>query len=353
MDVDFTDEQTMLRDSAARLFDSAPAAKRWPLLARAGFLAIPFDEEIGGMGGGAVEMMVLLEEAGKALAGDPLIGSLVLPAELLRGLPDRELAGEWSAGVASGALRLALAHDEPDASYGSALATTARRDGDRWILVGEKAHVEAGEDADIFIVSAGTPDGLALFRLDPATPGLRLRGVPGWDDRTRTRLSLDDVSVPAASCVAHGTEAERMLARAQDFATAAACAEAVGLMDAALKLTIDYLRTRKQFRVPLASFQVLQHRAVDMLTALEQARSAAMAAASACATGSDDERARVVAQSKVQVNKSARFIGQAAVQAHGGIGLTEEYRLGAYFKRLTMLCQSYGDERYHLRRLAG
>lgn len=365
MNVDLTQEQAMLKESLARRFAAAAglrsltAQERWQAYAEAGLLGMLFSEDVGGLGAGPVETMVFMEEVGRAQVHDPFLSTVVLSGELLRQLPahpqPHPQAQALVEAIVAGHATVAFAHWEaPGRGVGEWVDTQARRVDGGWVLSGEKVLVTDGSGASRIIVSAQTdgPDRLGLFLVDPQDPAVQIDTVPCWDGHASATVRLEQLWVGDDALLGEAGAAWPAIRQAVDMATAAVCAEAVGAMAGAFDLTTDYLRTRRQFKAPLASFQALRHRAVDMLMALDLARSATMAAASACQHGDAHARQFAVARAKVMVNRSARCIGQSAVQLHGAIGLTEEYQLGAYFRRLTVIGQLYGDEHHHLRWLA-
>jgi alkylation response protein AidB-like acyl-CoA dehydrogenase len=259
--------------------------------------------------------------------------------------------------VAAGKLKLAFAHVERHSRYNLAdVSTTARKDGRAYILDGAKSVAIHGDSADrVFITAriAGDQrarDGIGLFLIDPSAPGITRRGYPTQDGQRAAEITLQQVRVTTDDLLTDNAlpPVEHVI----DEAIAALCAEAVGAMQAMQDLTLDYLKTRKQFGRPIGSFQVLQHRSVDMLVAVEQARSMAMFAAMMAAEENPIERRKAISAAKVQIGRSARHVGQEAIQLHGGIGMTNEYAVGHYFKRVTMIDQLYGDADTHLSTLA-
>ncbi len=375
MDFDLTEEQNLLKDSVTRWagdrygsLERIEAARRQPLgfdegtwaqLAELGLLGLPFAEEDGGFGGGPVETMIAVEALGRHLAPEPYLASVVLGGGALRLAGSAAQRAEYVPAIAEGGLRLAFAHGEAQARYDRAdVATTARQVEGGYRLDGAKSVVLAADAAQTLVVSARTAGdrrdeaGISLFLVPADAPGLTLKAYPTQDGGRAADLVLDGVTVPAEALLGAAGAALPVIERVLDEGIAALCAEAVGLMDALHALTVDYLKTRKQFGTAIGSFQVLQHRAVDMLMALEQARSMALYAT--MMAGSDDaaERGPAIAAAKVQINRSARLVGQEAVQLHGGIGMTLEY-LGAHlFRRLTTIEYLFGDTAHHLRRVS-
>jgi len=372
MDFDLSEEQRLLKDSIDRLVDdfygdlekrrryqAEPAgwsAGMWARYAELGLLGLPFAEAEGGFGGGAVETMIVMEAIGRSLVVEPYLATVVLGGGFLRLGGSAAQRQELIPAITGGALRLAFAHWERQARYAlHDVGATARRTAGGWRLEGEKSVVLHGDSAGKLIVSARTgggrsdPSGITLFLVDADAPGVSRRGYPTQDGLRVAELSFAGVEVPAENVIGEVDNALPLIEQVTDTAIAAVCAEAVGAMQALHALTVDYLKTRKQFGVTIGSFQALQHRAVDMMIALEQARSMAMLAAMRANGDHRDERRAAVSGAKVQINRSARFIGQEAVQLHGGIGVTMEYKAGHYFKRLTMVETQFGDTGHHLR----
>lgn len=371
MDFDFTEEQRLLRDSVGKLFASryADFEKRkayaklpegfdravWAEYAEAGLLALPFDEAQGGFGGGPVETMIVMEEIGKALALEPYLAAIVFAGAVLRHGSSAAVRDEVLPALAAGETIVAVAHTERSSRHDlEDVTTTAKRDGDHFILEGEKSVVLGGDTADWLIVSARLAgsrrdrDGIGLFLVDAKAEGVSRRFYPMQDLLRGAEISLASVRVPAARQI--GDLA--VLERARDETIAALCAEAVGAMEALVGLTVDYMKQRKQFGVAISVFQALQHRAVDMYVALEQARSLAIFAALSVADDDAEARGKAMALAKAGVGKALHFVGQQAIQLHGGIAMTMEYKAGHYFKRLTMIDTMFGNADHHRRRLA-
>lgn len=376
MDFDLSDEQRQLKNSVERLLADAYgdlnrrvgyvkepkgyAAALWQQYADLGLLAAPFAEEHGGLGQGLTETMIVAEGLGRALAVDPYLATVVLAGGALRHAGNAALLAELVPAIAAGQLTFALAHQERQSRYDLAdTATTARADGSGgYTLEGEKMVVLAGDSADKLIVAAraagGRTDrsGIGLFLVDAQANGVTRRGYPTQDGMRAADVTLAGVKVGPEAVLAGPERGLEVLERVVNEAIAALAAEAVGAMAGLTELTVDYLRTRKQFGVPIGSFQVLQHRAVDMLTATEQARSMAFYATMMAADPDARERRRAMSAAKVQIGRSARLVGESAIQLHGGIGMTMEYKAGHYFKRLTMIDLAFGDADHHLRELA-
>ena len=370
MDFDLSPEQQQIADNLGRLlkdkysFEARKgyaaqgySADLWRQYADLGLLGAPFSEEDGGYGGGAVEVMLTQEAFGRALALEPYLASVVLAGAALRHGASAEQRAELIGEIASGESVLALAHAEPQSGWNPHdVKTTAKAADGFYVLNGEKGLVLNGDSATKLIVlarvSGGQRDeaGLGFFLVDSKAAGVTRRGYPTQDGRRAGEISLSDVK---ATALGEPGAAGPAMVRVIEDAIAALCAEAVGAMAEAVEMTTEYLKTRKQFGVTIGSFQALQHRASDMVVALEQARS--MMYLAAMSTGETDAaaRARSIHAAKAQIGRSAKFIGQQATQLHGGIAMTWEYKLGHLFKRLTMIDMSYGDADWHLARLAG
>ena len=374
MDFDLTEEQSLLRDSVTRLladaydFDARKAITAsaegrspavWAQLAEMGLLGLPFAEAEGGFGGGPVETMIVMEAFGAALVVEPYLATVVLGGGFLRAAGSAAQKEALIPGIVAGERLLAFAQTERQARYDLCdIATTARRSGDGWILDGAKGVVLHGDSADTLVVSARTAGGqrdsggIGLFLVPADAPGVERRGYPTQDGMRAAEISLAGVRVGPDAVLGDPEGGLAVIARVVDEAMAALCAEAVGAMAQSQALTLDYIKTRQQFGTAIGQFQALQHRAADMFVALEQARSMAMFATMMAHEPDADARSRAVAAAKVQIGRSGRFVGQQAVQLHGGVGMTMEYRIGHYFKRLAMIDTAFGDADHHLARLA-
>ena len=330
----------------------------WNRLAEQGLLGLPFSEDDGGFGAGAVETMIVMEALGKALVLEPYLATVVIAGGFLRrgGSPAQKAA--HIPAIIDGSKTFAFAQLEKNSRYDLGdVATSAKKKGDGWVIDGEKFVVLNGETADMLIVTARTrggqrdANGVGVFLVPGNAKGIAKKGYPTQDGLHAADISFTGVEVGADAVIGDPENGLALIERVVDDARIALCAEAVGVMDESLKSTVEYLKTRTQFGVPIGSFQVLQHRAADMFVALEQARSMAMFATMAGDFDDAKERATAVAAAKVQIGKSLKFVGQQAVQLHGGIGMTMEARIGHYFKRLTMIENTFGDTDYHLRRV--
>jgi pimeloyl-CoA dehydrogenase small subunit len=375
MDFSFTEEQRLLKDSVERLladrygfearqqFMTEPAGwsrELWRSYAELGLLGLPFEERHRGIGGGPVETMIVMEAFGRALALEPFFATVVLGGGLLRLGADEAMRAALVPKIAAGDLLLAFAHAERQSRYDLAdVATTARRDGAHYVLDGAKSLVIHGDCADKLIVSARLAgerrdrDGIGLFVADAAATGVSRRGYPTVDGLRAAEVTLSGVRVEADCTLGEPGKAFPLIAQVVDAAIAALAAEAVGAMAAMHEITVEYLKTRKQFGVPIGNFQVLQHRAAEMLIALEEARSMAFFATMMAEEPDPTERRKAIAAAKVQIGRSGRLVGQQAIQLHGGIGMTMEYKVGHYFKRVTTIDALFGDADHHLAELAG
>ena len=367
MDFDLSDEQRLLRDNVERLAaptDAASAASgwsraRWKQFAELGLLALPFSEEDGGLGWGAVETMIVMEAFGKGLVREPYLSTVIICGGLARHGCGEAMRKDLASRIASGELIAAFAHVERESRHGLAdVALAARQAGDFYVLDGVKSVVPHGDSAEMVFVSARSEggrhdrDGVSLFLVDAAAKGVSRRAYALADGTPGAEIRLDNVSVPASALIGDAGKAAPLIERIADEAIAALCAEAVGVMSAMCDMTVGYLKTRKQFGRPIGAFQALQHRAVDMFIALEQARSMAVYATMMIGESDPAQRSAAASAAKVTIGKNGRFIGEQAVQLHGGIGMTMEYRLGAYFKRMTAIEMMFGDADHHLRKVA-
>jgi pimeloyl-CoA dehydrogenase small subunit len=377
MDFDLSDDQRQIKDSVDRFLADAYADTKkkaaaqketggyskvnWAKYAELGLTAIPFSEDHGGLGAGLVETMLVMDAIGRNSAIDPYLSTIVLGGGILRhGASDQQKA-TLIPEVIAGTRTLALAHQERTSRYNLAdIQTRASADGNGgYSLDGEKMVVLGGDSADTLIVTARMAgnrtdrSGVGLFLVAGNAAGVTRTSYPTQDGFRASDVTLRDVKV-GPEAVLQGTRGDGLsvLERVIDEGIAALSAEAVGAMAALHDLTVDYLKTRKQFGVAIGTFQVLQHRSVDMFTALEQARSMAFYGTMMAGDSNATERNKAMAATKVQIGKSSRYVGQEAIQLHGGIGMTMEYKAGHYFKRLTMIELAYGDTAHHLRQLA-
>jgi pimeloyl-CoA dehydrogenase small subunit len=370
MDFSFTDEQSMLRDTVASYladnysFDQRRAVVSkepgwnpvvWKAFAEElGILGAPFAEDLGGLGGGAIENMVVMEEFGKALVVEPYLQTVVVAGGFLKhsGHPQAaELIGRIIAGEAI----FAFAQAEPQSRYNLAdVATTAKKEGGGWVLNGHKAVVVGAPFANHLIVTARTAGGqrdahgISSFIVPKSAPGVTARDYPTVDGARASEVFLENVKVGAEALIGPEGQGLPLIEKVVDEAIAATCAEACGVLRRLHEGTVEYTRQRKQFGVPISSFQVLQHRMVDMFIQLEQ--SVSMTYMANIKLADDAERAKAVAAAKVQIGKACKFVGQNAIQLHGGMGMTDEMAIGHYFKRATLIESAFGNTDHHLAR---
>ena len=371
MDFDLSDDQRLLADSVTRLmadrygFEARkgylkdPAgwsAAMWGQYAELGLLGLPFAEEHGGYGGGPVDVMLVMQEFGRALALEPYLATVVLGGTALQLAGSASHQGEILPAVAEGRMKLAFAHGEREARYDLPFVrTTAKRSAGGWVLDGAKSVVFHGDSADRLVVSArvsgddADADGIGLFLVDADAAGLARRGYTLRDETRAAEIALHNV---AAVPLGEPGAAFPVITRVVEAGIAAMGAEAVGAMEAMHAMTLEYSRTREQFGKPIGTNQVVQHRLAEMLMSMEQGRSMAMLAAMSVSEPDAAERARNISMAKVGYGQAARFVSQQTIQLHGGIGMTEEYAAGHFFRRCLVIEHSFGDTAYHLARLA-
>ena len=374
MDFDLSEEQRLLKESIDGLLADAydfEARKKymaekggwskaiWSKLAEQGLLGLPFAESDGGFGAGSVETMIVMEAMGRALVLEPYLATVVIAGGFLRHGGSATQKAAHLPGIIDGSKTFAFAQLEKQSRYDLFdIATSAKKKGDGYVIDGEKFVVLNGENADTLIVTARTKgaqrdrNGIGVFIVPADAKGVTRKGHPTQDGLHAADITFTGVEVGADAAIGNPDDALPLIERVVDEARVALCAEAVGLMDESLKTTVEYIKTRKQFGVAIGSFQALQHRAADMFVALEQARSMSMFATMANDFDDAKERATAVAAAKVQIGKSAKFVGQQSIQLHGGIGMTMEAKIGHYFKRLSMIENTFGDTEYHLRRVS-
>jgi pimeloyl-CoA dehydrogenase len=371
MDFSFNDDQLALREAVQRfcvgeflteqrgnMQTPAQAQHIRAAMAELGLLGLPFPADVGGSEQGAVEVMLVAQELGRALGDGAFVASTVMAGTLLTRLGSAAQQQQWLPGLASGQQQMALAVYEAGARYDwQHTETRAVPEGAGWVLDGRKTLVLYGDSADVLLVVARTAGahadraGLSVFAMDATAPGVTVQGFDTLDNRRAAHVTFNAVTLGADRLLGQAGEAAEAIESALDAATAALCAEAVGAVDALLAHTAEHLRTRKQFGVPLAKFQVLQHRVADMAIALEQLKSMACAAAMAVQAGEPVQRRRLVSAAKVLASQKGREIGLAAIQLHGAMGMTDECRVGHYAKRLMVMGQTLGDAAWHLQRL--
>src|SRR6195256_2734838 len=373
MDFDLSEEQRLLKDSVDGLltnsydFDSRKKYLKekgggsrsvWANLAEQGLLGLPFSEDDGGFGAGAVETMIVMEALGKALMREPYLATVVIGGGFLRRGGSAAQKAAHIPSIIDGSKTFAFAQLEKNSRYDlHDVSTSAKKKGEAYVIDGEKFVVINGENADMLVVTARTKggrrdtNGIGVFLVPGNAKGIAKKGYPTQDGLHAADITFTGVEVGADAVIGDPENGLALIERVVDEARTAMCAEAVGAMDESLKSTVEYLKTRKQFGVPIGSFQTLQHRAADLFVAVEQARSMSMFATMASDFDDAKERATAVAAAKVQIGKSLKFVGQQSIQLHGGIGMTQEAKIGHYFKRLTMIENTFGDTDYHLRRV--
>lgn len=372
MDFEYSEDQQLLQDSVRRFVKNAYTFEQrrkivesesgfldenWRQFAELGWLGMPFPEDFGGYGGTPVETMIVMEAFGEGLVLEPYLPTVVLGGNSVMFGGSTAQKQDILPKVAEGKLKLALAFAERQSRYNLAdVQVKAEKRGDGFVLNGMKGVVFGAPSADKLIVAARTAggprdeQGITLFLVDANASGVSVRGYPTADGLRAGEVTLDGVAVPADAVVGEVDAGLPLLERVIDHAIAAVAAEAVGVMKHLNEMTLDYIKTREQFGQPIGKFQVLQHRMVDMFIAHEEAKSMAMMAAMRVSDDDEVERKKAMSATKVQIGKSGRYVGQQSIQLHGGIGMTEEYPAGHYFKRLTMIDRSFGDVDYHLRR---
>jgi pimeloyl-CoA dehydrogenase small subunit len=374
MDFDLSEEQRLLKESVDGLLGSSydfESRKKygkekggwsrsvWSKLAEQGLLGLPFSEDDGGFGAGAIETMIVMEALGKALVLEPYLATVVLGGGFIRRGGSAAQKEAYIPGIIDGSKTLAFAQLEKNSRYDLAdVSTSAKKKGEGWVIDGEKFVVLNGDTADTLVVTARTKggqrdsSGIGVFLVPGNAKGVSKKGYPTQDSLHAADITFTGVEVGEDAVIGDPEGGLPLIEQVVDDARIAMCAEAVGAMDESLKSTVEYLKTRTQFGVPIGSFQVLQHRAADMFVAVEQARSMSMFATMAADFDDARARANAVAAAKVQIGKSGKFVGQQAIQLHGGIGMTMEAKIGHYFKRLTMIENTFGDTDYHLRRVS-
>ena len=369
MNFELSDEQQQLADSVSKAlakdygFEQRQAivrsgtgfsASTWATFADMGLTALALPEQDGGFGGGAMDLMATMEACGEALVVEPLLDNIALAGRLVARQGSAAQRAALLPGLVDGTRRLALAYLEPGRRYALDPQTTqARRDGDAWVLDGAKCVVIGAPLAQTLLVSARTALGASLFVVDAQAAGVTLNPSRTVDGQRSADIQFTAVRLKADALLGSDGEAAPHIEEAVDFATALLCADAIGAMRYAHEATLEYTKTRRQFGTAIASFQVLQHRMVEMLITLEQARSMAILAAAKVDSGcSAAERGRAVSAAKIKIADAARLISQESVQLHGGMGMTEELKISHTFRRLTMAAQRFGDADHHLERFA-
>ncbi len=374
MDFSFTDEQALLQDSVQRFiqnsyaFDSRQkliktedgfSRENWASFAELGWLALPFSEESGGFGGTAVETMILMEEFGKGLVVEPYLTTVLMSGSIIEAGGSSAQKEGVLAEIMAGTKLAALAYVEPQARFNLAdVTTTATAEGDGYVINGFKGVVMGGPSADVLIVPARTAGeqrdeaGITLFQVDANSNGISKRDYPTIDGGRASEITLENVTVDASAVIGEVGGGFALLEIGINNGILGVGAEAVGAMEVLYKTTVEYCKTREQFGQPIGKFQVLQHRMVDMFMEHEQAKSLLYMAAIRMSENDADEARKAISALKVQIGKGGRFVGQQAIQLHGGMGMTDELNVGHYFKRLTAIETLFGNVDYHLKKYA-
>jgi alkylation response protein AidB-like acyl-CoA dehydrogenase len=373
MNFDLSEEQKLVQESIERFVKDTYSLEtrqklaagksgfgeaNWATMAELGWLALPFAETDGGFGGNQIDTMVIMEQFGKGLVLEPYLASIVMGGGALKH-GSAALKAEFLPGVIDGTRQLALAYAEAQARFDlDDVVTSARRDGEHYVLNGQKSMVLNGGTAHQLVVSARTSggqtdrNGISLFLVDADAAGLTRDSFPTVDGLRAAEVVLKDVRVPASRLIGNADQGFAILNAVANDAILALCAEAVGAMEVLYKDTVAYTQERVQFDHPLADFQVLQHRMVDMFMEYEQCKSLLYRATLETAQGTSTTAQRTIHALKHLVGRSGIFIGESAVQLHGGMGMTEELRVGHYFKRMLVIDSQFGNTDYHLQRFA-
>jgi pimeloyl-CoA dehydrogenase small subunit len=374
MDFQPSDDQRLLLESVSRMLaDNYSFAQRkmylaepegystamWSQFAELGLLGLPFAEEYGGFGGGPQEVMLVMQAFGRVLVLEPYFPTVVLAGTAVKAAGSAEQKQAILPAIAEGRLKMTFAHGERQARYDlTDVVTTAKKDGSGWVLDGSKTVVSHGEAADRIVVSARTSgerydeDGITLFLVDASAQGVARRGYASRDETRAADISLSNVHVTDADVLGEVGKGLAVIQAVIDAGIAATAAETVGAMEAMNEMTLEYSKTRVQFGQPIGTYQVVQHRMADMFMTQEQGRSMAMLATMSLENPDPKQRAHDMAMAKVGIGQAGRYVSQSAVQMHGGIGMTEEYAVGHYFRRCMVIERLFGDPAYYLQKLA-
>ncbi|MGZ5098184.1 MAG: acyl-CoA dehydrogenase family protein [Usitatibacter sp.] len=375
MKFDYSEEQQLLADTVKRFVanDYSFEARRkivaspsgvsetvWKSLADIGLLGLPFSSDHGGFGGGAVDLMSVMEAMGEGLVVEPYLSTVGLGAQFVARGGSAAQRNEIIPAVVEGRMKMAFAQTEEGARYNLAhVATRAKKAGGGFVIDGEKRVVLHAPCADRLVVSARTsggvsdPAGVSLFLVDAKAPGVAMKSYRTLDEMRAADISFAGVTVPADAMIAPEGRAHELIEAVTDYAIALLCAEAVGALRYANEATLAYLKERKQFGVPIGSFQALQHRMVDMVISYEQAKSMASLACARVDSEKDSaERKRMISAAKIKIADSCRHVSQESIQLHGGMGMSDELKVSHTFRRLTMIAQQFGDADHHLERFA-
>ena len=372
MDFSFSEEQGLLQDSIQRYiqksytFDARQkilkseegfSRENWATFAELGWLALPFTEQSGGFGGTAVETMIMMEEFGKGLVVEPYVSTVIMAGSVIEAGGTTEHIEGALTEIMAGTKFASLAYVEPQARFNLAdVTTTAKVEGDGYVINGFKGVVLGGPSADVLVVPARTSgdqkdeSGITLFLIEASADGISKRDYPTIDGMQASEINLDKVSVPASAVLGEVDKGLGLLELGINNGILAVGAEAVGAMEVLYKTTVEYCKTREQFGQPIGKFQVLQHRMVDMFMEHEQAKSLLYMAALRMSEDDEVEALKAVSALKVQIGKGGRFVGQNAIQLHGGMGMTDELNVGHYFKRITAIETLFGNVDHHLKK---
>lgn len=370
MDFNFSEEQQLLADTVQRFVrenysfevrrdilkdKEGWSRETWQAIAGLGLTALNVPEEHGGLGSGPVETMLVMNALGEGLLLEPFLAAAVLTPRLLTKLGDKAAAANLLPGIASGERIVVVAHQEPQTRGElNQVTTRAEKTAEGYVLDGLKSVISGGGAADELLISArtsgraGDTDGISLFRVDPKGTGVTVKDYATIDGQHAADIALKKVAVPASGLIGAEGKAFAAIEAAHEQAISALCAEAVGIMKAVNAATLEYTKNRKQFGQPISRFQALQHRMADMFLHSEQALSMSYLAAIKCVDPDAGERRRALSAAKVVIGQAARFIGQQAVQLHGGMGMTDELMVSHYFKRLTAIDLTFGDTDFHI-----
>jgi alkylation response protein AidB-like acyl-CoA dehydrogenase len=371
MDFSYSDEQKLIKEQVEKFvqndysfetrnkilkMDGGFDRSIWQQFAELGWLGVPFSEEDGGFGGGAIETALVMEAFGNGMVVEPYLSTVVLSGNALAFAGSSEQKAELLAGIIGGELLMSVAYAEAKSGYNLAnVGTSATKAGENYTISGEKVVVLGGESADKLIVSARTSggnsdeDGISLFVVDAKAAGVEVRGYKTMDGGRAANISFNNAP---AELLGEEGEGFAVLDRVIDYGIVAASAQALGEMNSSFQKTLAYMKTREQFGKAIGSFQVIQHRMVDMFTHVESSRSMLIMSSMKVASSDITERKKAVSGAKVYIGNAARAVAQDAVQLHGGIGMTEELDIGHYFRRLTLFCSIFGSTNHHLKRFA-
>lgn len=375
MNFDLTPEQKLLESTAASFVKKESPLTRlramredelgwskdtWRKMAELGWLGLPFPESAGGFDGTFVDVAIILEQMGTTLVPEPYVASVLIAGTAVARLGNADQLDKILSPLINGETSLAFAHAERGNRFDTTwVETTATRDGDDYVLQGEKVFVVNGHAADVIILSARTSGkvdeakGISLFAMPRDVVLSSLKTVKTLDGHKAAMISLNGIRISSSRRLGEEGEAAAVIDEVLDIGAAAACAEGLGVMRTALAMTVDYLKTREQFGVKIGTFQALQHRAVDMFVRTELARGTSILANLSLSNPDPAERRQAVSAAKVELALCGRFVTQQAIQLHGGIGITDEADIGLYFKRMHALNTLFGDEDFHLGRFAG